>query len=311
MTEEASKQGGHRERDPKSRNPQRKWQMKSSPKNPPSKEVYRLWYEYLKESPDFIQACKKALENEKHMGERAAWFWGPGIPGGGAWPEAEMGYGVYAFGNIHVLDFEEWWEIKKKQLAEYDKRKKNPIEDYARSAGQVVFGIIGEFKRLTGREPDLDEFLAHYRNHLASFDHAFLYLRINLRNAQNLELLKKAFGKIVNQKKKDPIIKRNLQFGERWIYPSHPIRQDELERYLKVLKAFKQDLSWKQIAASEQFYHGRGFEDPRKDPKYRGKLDYTDSVKAAIFADRKNAKRIIKNPERGLFPGPYSRISMK
>jgi hypothetical protein len=55
-------------------------------KNPPPKEIYRLWYEYLKESPGFIQACKEALVHEKKMGRKAT-----GAPA----PEAEYARGRY------------------------------------------------------------------------------------------------------------------------------------------------------------------------------------------------------------------------
>ena len=201
--------------------------MKTLQSNPPQKEIYRLWYEYLRESPRFMEACQIAIMLEKKIGKkRYAKFWGPSIPGGRPWPGPEMLYGVQAFGNIGALNFDEWWELKQRQLAEFEKRKNVLVEDYSLTAGRDILGIINEFQRMIGRKPDLMEFMSWYKNHLESSDNCFLFLRINLRNIKNMDALKKAVGKMVNQKKKESAIRKNLRWGEKWIYPIGPIYRD-------------------------------------------------------------------------------------
>jgi len=288
--------------------------MKPSQQNPPQKEIYRLWYDYLKESPDFIQACKDVLFFEKKIRKKiGTQYWEPVTAEGRSFSKAKLLDGVYKFGNIHVLDFEKWWVWKKKQLARIEREKSTLVEDYSQAAGIDIGEILTEFRELTGRDPDLYEFLSHYKSRLESNEGVTLYLKLNLQ--ADPESLKKAIGKMTRDKKGDPIIKRNLHFSNRWIYPTGRIYPDELERYLRIRRKFR-EMNWRGIADSEEIYRHRGYDDPRafSDPKFKGKKCYDkeesgiNSVKPAIFSDAKNAAKIIKNAEGGIFPGAYSRV---
>jgi hypothetical protein len=69
------------------------------------------------------------------------------------------------------------------------------------------------------------------------------------------------------------------------------IRKDELERYLEVYRLFHEEgKSWRQTAALVKFYSKRTF---------------NDDVERQLQNDRDKAKNIIKNIEKGSFPGKY------
>ena len=75
-----------------------------------AKDTYRLWWEYLKEVPDYEVFCK-------HMDE------------GYATPDELKKWIRYfeLFGNLHAVDFEKWWKchtrIKKNDPAIIDLRE--------------------------------------------------------------------------------------------------------------------------------------------------------------------------------------------
>lgn len=290
---------------------ERRWRLKDKV---PLRTKYHLWYDYLKESPKFIQACRDALLLEKKIGKKGApWFYGSGIfapvPSAKAKREPtleetrgiermELGYGVSVFGNILVLKtFSQWWKVSEKLRAKYDRIFKSTplIEDYSIGAGRDIRRVIDEFKENWGRDPNLNEFSGHYRSLLQSPNSVCLYLKINLQNRQPVEAYEKALRNLISEKKSDPRLGGYVHFGWRWLYPTTSGKQfyaKKLQRYLNVFRAFKKGLSAQQIAKLGPRYREAGVKEEESD-------------RVTVLADRRIARQIIANCESGIFPGIY------
>ena len=276
-------------------------------------KVCELWWKYLKRSPNYIEFCEW-IEKKKLNADLP-------IPKKGNWFQLWEGYGF--FGNIHVDSFEEWWKRNKEYIKSMGEGGfPRPIEDYTDFVMSDMEDVINNFKRIKGREPCLQEFKRDFLEKL-KFPVSRFYFMVSLFGGKRFEELGKLFMKILSEKRKEqtkivkqkneeyrrglevsfPVIpveaEKFVTWAGRWRYPTTQGRRDELRRYLDVFDYFSRGQKWRQIADAIPAYRRQKYEDAK------GKMQYPDSIRTAIYSDRNKAERIIENTEQGIFPGEY------
>jgi hypothetical protein len=282
---------------------------------PNNKDAYRLWWEFLKLSDDYREYC--SLSPEKKLARE--------IPRGpepkrkpaekkdailidkkqkdsrikkfkkGEFPKNFKP--IYAiFGNVHQDLFDDFWEKKGKNLTS--------SEDYQaiqRLSQVFLVHCINYCECYSQRNPDFMEFWQYVLKHMTD-DPYSLYLHIDI--TKPVGEIKKEFNKIINQKVNSKKVK-NARRVERWLWRKNRIptpnynanRYDEIQRYLKVMQIYKMD-GLRGKSAFSKFYPDIKYKDATTE-RYR------------FFADKKKGERIIKNVERGYFPGYYEENAPK
>ncbi len=272
------------------------------------KKAYRLWWEYLKLSNDYKRFCewmdKRLKDSSLPIPKQFNWF--------------ELWDGYKMFGNIHVDSFEEWWENNKGKLGRGKEGGfPGPIADYTDFVMIEMEDIIEDFKRRNGKEPSLEQFKGSFLEHLKFPVSRFYFMVSVFGDYRDFEDLGRRFIKIVKEKKEmqGRISKKraeeyskalekkwHVHFDEvepnkytmwagKWQYPTSPLRLDQVERYLQVYNLFAKGPKWHQVADQIEIYQG-----------HKGD---SEDVRRAILQDRTNAKTIIGNAEKGIFPGQY------
>lgn len=156
------------------------------------------------------------------------------------------------------------------------------IGDFTKAIELYLISAAENFKKQNNREPSLQEFIKYFPKELIKMeDEGYCYIIAGFNN--KCSRLKKGFIKLITDKREAQKKKANKLFTRK--------RLDELKRYLKVYRLKKQGLKWKDIIKK----CGRGDNEKSTRPVLR-----------VIFSrDCNNAEKIIKNVERGIFPGKY------
>lgn len=189
------------------------------------------------------------------------------------------------FGNIHATSFEEYW-------ARHNARKKArmsvPIIEYSEIVEGHMERCLDSFFGMNGREPTLDEFIYYFQQRMENDPDGFLYLLVEPYSApvddlstQFLEIIKKKMASHRYVKEWEAIRKKRPR-----------VRLDELKRYLRVYDYThnkEQRMRWKEIAK-----------------KVYPHMEFDKDLKRMLQKDLENAENVIKNVERGKFPGKYS-----
>ncbi len=239
------------------------------------KKYEHLKWEYLNRSEDYKEFCefmRKKTKNKKLPIPEKFKTDKPGI-----WHPVVYRFHEYLHLNYSSMTFDEWWKWREKNI-KMNQKKSRPVVDYLESkfVEKEIQHCIDSFKRFEGREPTLDEFKKYFIQLMKGSGD--LYLMVKPRNKS--EDLVKKFREVVQDFKKN---KLNL--------PKHR-KRDELERYLKIYDLWKEKVKMKdiikQIGTKSQ------------------KADCNNQNVIRVFrADLAKAKKIIKNVERGYFPGKY------
>lgn len=243
------------------------------------KEYYRLWWEYLRRSPDYQEFCEWYQESLKKSETL--------IPEKFEKGKAEIKnsalirYYDFIAADCHGLSFDDLWKHKKKRI-EFSKNweKDRLIQNYSKFAEKDFNTFINYFKKFHGREPTMNEFKKiYYKDHIDS-----QLLIIDPRFYEPKEIIQE-LSKISKE------IIRN--------YRSRMVRIDGLKRYLQVYDLWKQtDENGKRKFTLKEIIKRVG------DKSQKEKADDAN-VQRAFRADLAKAKKIIKNTERGIFPGKY------
>lgn len=235
------------------------------------KEFYRLWYEYLKRSDRYKEFCEwtRAKRKDKSLSPPEKF---KKKEDGSAPKEVFI---FLEFRDVFVNSFEEWWKFHKDRM-EYRKIHSSPkgIEYYNEVIERDFDYCINSFKNHEGRELSLQEFKEAFLKRMEQDSHYFIYLMVNV-NGVSIKELEKQFQDIL----KDQRAKRVL-YRQR-------IQAKPLERYLQVYDLKKHGLKWRDIANKVQ----------------SGSTGAFDNVKRALQNDFDQAEMIIKNVEKGIFPG--------
>lgn len=253
------------------------------------KEIYRLWWEYLKRSKDYKELCewaRKAMKNSELLCPEKF----RNDDNGAAHP---LVWTFMHFEDVHKESFREWWEdgeklnLENAKIAPADRE----IVEYSELIGCDIENFINSFKRKMGREPTLREFKDFFISRGKTWrDEIYLVIKVT---GETTETIVKEVRKVVSERKKEVCV-REIELGLRKSdhKPCSTVRPDELKRYLDAYDLKKQGLKIKEIAE-------------RIGTKAQRENSDSADVLRVIRSDIQKAKKIIKNVERGYFPGKY------
>lgn len=152
------------------------------------------------------------------------------------------------------------------------------VEDYAKIVESDMDFFIAHLKERHHREPTLQEFKEILLDNICHY-HGLLHLRIHFTPGS---LNKKDYLKKLEKELSNFVRGKNSKQSRR-------IRLNELKRYLRVYELRKSGLRTKEIIKKEA---------PKKDPTQL-------NVQRAFNMDFRKAEQIIRNVEKGIFPGDY------
>ena len=287
------------------------------------KELYRLWYEYLKRSENYKEFCgwwrkrepvKSLNLNDSYKEYCKSYRKGKGhphlLPVPKKFKSGERIHIPKKFGNfldVHMFPFDDWWTWKKRALLESSSRDRGPVENllegYSGNLETAIDYCIESLRASNNREPlaiELKEDLLHHLEITSLF--GFCFLRINLDYPP--QKIKAAFAEYLKSK---DVKEKYTSFTDRddfcknhQLHTGKP-RLDDLQKYLDVYDMWKEKVQNKKRGDPggwDQIIHH--FE-PNWDVNGDDRLS-----KLKVYQGYKlNAKNIISNTERGYFPGKY------
>jgi hypothetical protein len=266
-----------------------------------NKEIYVLWWEYLKRSERYRKFCnwwkhggKKPLPDQLRQYHQPMW-------------------NTYMnFGDVNSKSFEKWWKSELDNplpcpyhpyypyYPYYPDFGKNII-DYRSVIEKDIYNIYRKLKKEKRKKPSIKELMHNIKMYMTSWEKERLYILVEFQHA-SIDNIVKEFHRVLSKKKKEPHIKeasRSIK-GMKGIttIKKKPSTTQELQRYLRVYDCKKRGLTIPQIANEIQnsFPKVNKFEDDE--------YHYNpQNVQSAIKRDLRKAKKIISNVELGYFPG--------
>lgn len=265
---------------------------------PREKDIYRLWWEYLKLSEPYKMCCNSE-DFRKHMENIEIFRGGRGsldtlseyheaVKASSLEIELEITYKT--FGDVHHSTFEDFWEREGKHLAELIPPAVLEYSDYA--------DLFEELLKIKAKG-EIDNIKDFYR-YLSLSHYEIRHLMVVCVDLQQLTgKIEKDFKELLTARLNDPQIKEARRTNN-WlvcknILPTPNLRYDEVKRYLKVVQTFKIE-GLRGIAAFKKLY-----------PKEK----ITFSNYRLLYLDRQRGEKIIRNVEKGYFPGYYEKSSYK
>jgi hypothetical protein len=270
------------------------------------KEIYRLWWEYLKRSECYKSHLEEMEWNFSYVDALSAGL------------DEPLNFTALFFGDIWNQSFEQWWKREMNKVAtraKPDPAVRHPhIED---ALPDVLMGISFAYYRFMERNyiqaPNEDQLKNGFLNHMRSLSrHGKVTLIVDIHAP--MEELVKEFRGYISQKRKDHKA-REYAMKIKGIKgkPTKDKLRDELQRYLDVYDLTNEGLSIEQIIEKigtpaqresvkkkRQSAKERETSDKSKDHGYD-----SETVERMYRRDLEKAKRIIDNVGRGFFPGDY------
>lgn len=266
--------------------------MKQDERKPSEKEVYRLWWEYLKRSEKYKAYCSLVPQAVKIAKKKK----------GGSWQiiivsliKSKFSFGddvlfdvfieEYApkiwkrFGDIFNNSFDDWW---KKINLDYYKLPVIVLNDPNNACKALPF-FAEEFRNRKKRKniyPSPEEALKI----LAKSEYEFIFLAVPMVGKVTIEDISKQIADI-RKKWKNEFATRDFYF-RRFRMPVSRVRLDEMKRYLRVYDLKQQGKTMKEIIAEI-------------DPDRRGE---EANVLRSFRNDLRKAKDIVSSVEGGSFP---------
>ena len=243
--------------------------------NPKGYEIYRLWYEYLKENEAYKEFCS---QTDKDLDSPL--------------------YKVYeSWGDIHTTPWEDTIERICQRIKSYMQSSDDNPKVWEYSPLWAFDICVQSYKENFKRNPRLKEirkFFAMEENPKWCEDNILLKVDINTP----IEDLTRQFRKIVSEKRKSrELSDKDTEQYAPFPKPSKALNGKDvecLERYLEVYRLREnQGLSWKEVADRIDI-----------DGEIHGKGCFTLDV---WRKERNKAKLIIKNAGRNIFPGQYQK----
>jgi hypothetical protein len=233
------------------------------------KEIYELWWEYLKRSKKFKEFCEQMNElGEDHFGDYYSVF-------------AEY---MRSFGNIFNKSVEDWLNEPRRQkgklpgsLPVLDLRDKGTCRSV-------------HFNALTNWDSNSEAFPSQKKIwEIIKHDTQYIFLAVPVVGREDMASIDKQIKKIRDSYKKTAAVKEADKELRKGMMASTRLRYDEIAFYLKVYDLREQGLTTKQVI------------EKLAPSKYCGDV----IVHREFNRFNKNAKVIIANVERGFFPGQY------
>ena len=296
------------------------------------KELYRLWYEYLKRSENYKEFCEwwrkrepvKSLNiNDSYKEYCESYRKGKGRPDLLPVPRKfKTGNCLHipeTFRNlldVHMFPFEDWWTWKKRELLESRKKREllesssrdrgpvaNLLKDYSGNLETSIDYCIESLRESNNREPsaiELKKDLLHHLGITSLFGCCFL--RINLDYPP--QKIKAAFAEYLKSKdvKEEyaSFIDRD-DFCKNHQLPTGKPRIDDLQKYLDVYDMWEEKVQNKKQGDPGGWDQIIQHFEPDWDINGDDRLS-----KLKVYQDYKlKAKNIVSNTEQGYFPGRY------
>jgi len=254
------------------------------------REIYNLWWEYLKRSVKYREFCNWW----KHGGKEP-------LPDHLRQYHQSMWNTYTQFGDVNNESFEEWWNVEiETQFPSpyhpyYPESDKN-MTDYKSVIGKDILKIHRKFKKEQGREPSIKELIHNLELYMTFWEKERLYLLVEFQHASKAELIEE-FHDFLSDRMKEPHVTEVLRSikGMKGISTirKKPSTVEELERYLRVYDYRNEGLTYSEVAKAMWVITN---DDD----------DYSYDTERIIKRDLRNAKKIIANVENGYFPGQYS-----
>jgi hypothetical protein len=256
-------------------------------KKPSEKEIYRLWWEYLKRSEKYKNYCDFIREFSKIKIKKGETDKSPAsdklIKSSYTLEldELEFDYmhrNYEYFGNIFTNSFDEWWKMDKTSQHKLPVIVLNDPNAYK----SLPF-FAGEFrKQQKAKKKSLspEEMLKI----LIEKEYEFIFLAVPMVGGVTMDDISKQIANIRKKWAKDFDIE---DFNSRrFSRPVSRVRYTELKRYLRVYDLKKQGLKMKEVIA-------------QINPDQKGD---SANVLRSFYMDLQKAKKIIENVESGSFP---------
>lgn len=269
------------------------------------KNIYRLWWEYLKRSERF----KKYLEWERDFKSQKK----TPLPADLGPYHQPLWNMTRTFGDVDSQSFNEWWEGEVENglpspLFPYYSEPGKHIADGRNVVGKEVDRVYCKFRKEFGREPKLEELIHGLKEHMALMSDKRLYIVVEFLHASTEEIIQE-FREVLSQRKKESR-SRQAAFeskGAEGKPTSIGPKCDELQRYLKVYDQWKKGLMMDKIIEKVGTRaHRKLFSDLKKGGVVpTSSTGDPDDIRRAYRRDLQKAKKIIHNVERGYFPGSY------
>ena len=272
------------------------------------KEAYKLWWSFLKLSDNYKKYCMNPPPQPR-AGKYTVtlpFLWDPELSKfyfktkhnfdvkRGIFPESL--FRTYrAFGDVHAVSFEFYWKHFEEFLKKNPpKKKKQPVREF--EGKFMLWSFFYEMACKEGeKEPNFEEFKEYIFTCLKNKEERYLSIDLKFPIGEINNSIKHFVNKDVKKKLKDEMT--NIQWRKCYYncFPTPNLRVDEVNRYLKVLKVFKSGLKGK--SAFKELNPNGDYDDPDQ--------------RTAFYSDKRKAERILKNVEKGYFPGIYEKKSKK
>jgi hypothetical protein len=247
------------------------------------KKYFQLCWEYLKRSDDYRDFCEWRKKtntviyplNNLQNADIPQKFQSS-ING-----ELHTFFGIYSFWNdVFSNKFNRWWGLFQK-----GNRLFGAVAPFVDTVDEYFEDIMVDYHPNQGLSPK--ETMEELKKSITSYPRIVLDIRID--RSLTIESLQKEILRVFMQELKNKMKEKFWQGI--WFYPTGRIRFDELERYLKIYDlSKKRGMKSKEIAAAIKVYSKRPF---------------NESLRIVLKKEKKKAHNIIRNVERGDFPGKY------
>ena len=274
------------------------------PKKPTDKDIYKLWWEYLKRSEaykEYRKLCEwikdyeksgKEFDEVKFVEFNCKY---PEIPilkkyqtatNDENWPFFLSLY--FTFGKDEKHAFKNWMNWRN-ELQEFMSEGYSSIHiyDYRGNVENEIDNSIESYKSCYGRKPNLEEFKAHFIKRM-NIDNPNLYICVGCGFPIEIDELKRLFGELV-RKKREENARFGLGYSELMKNPTR-VKYKEVKRYLEVYKLFEEE-----HMSIEEVVDKIG---TKKQKERGGEREVTSK----FYRDLDHAREIIKNIPLGYFP---------
>jgi hypothetical protein len=250
------------------------------------REYYRLWFEYLRESDDYREFCDWGRQKRKNPNikvprkfRKDKHGWAPRIL-----------FTYFQFRNIYVATFDQWWDEYYHEHAENLRlwEKKNSIEDLRDYLEKDIKWGLDGINKLDDPELTKQRLANYLARCVTSTGHRSDKLLLIVDPRANLtDVLEPRLRELVEKFRKEQSARKKSRTNF-----------EDLENYLRIYRLWKRYVKekgpgqrggWKKIMAEMNISRGGDLEHQRR---------YYQQCK-------QKAAKIIKNAEKGIFPGDY------
>ena len=270
------------------------------------KEAYKLWWEFLKLSDNYREFVENPPWKRKRLGpgphtitiplkwdsESYKFYYETNFGSNfkkGVSPDSLI-QTSYLFGNVHELSFEGFWKNLPGRRKKLSKHKKIPVSEF-KSEFEFWSSIYEMDCKQKSKKPDFEDFKKLILNCLKNNEKRYLTIDLRCPIGEINNSIKQFVNKDIKKGIKDKITKDKWLKCYQLCFPTPNLRVDEVNRYLKVLKIFKSGLKGK--SAFKELNPNGDYDDPDQ--------------RTAFYSDKRKAERILKNVEKGYFPGIYEK----